>query len=116
MTTATAGSPPPPGGLALRLADAVETIPQLRLLARPDTTLVAFAAARPDELDIVAVAAALRRRGWLVDQQGPPASLHCMVNAVHEPTPRRVHRRPARVRGVRRPADGAGPTAYATVE
>ncbi len=70
----------------LRLADAVATIPGLRLLAPPDTTLVAVAADDPDLLDVVAVATALRGRGWLVDQQGPPASLHCMVNAVHEAT------------------------------
>ena len=24
------------------------------------------------------------RRGWYVDRQGPPPSLHCTVNAVHE--------------------------------
>ena len=31
-----------------------------------------------------AVADALWKRGWYVDRQGPPASLHCTVNAVHE--------------------------------
>ncbi|MFT3854283.1 MAG: aminotransferase class V-fold PLP-dependent enzyme [Ilumatobacteraceae bacterium] len=102
--------------LARRLADAIEQIPELWLLARPDTTLVAFRAADPSTLDVVAVAAALRRRGWLVDQQGPPRSLHCMVNAVHEPT------LDAFIADLREcvadagPPDGAGPSAYATVD
>jgi sphinganine-1-phosphate aldolase len=67
-----------------QLAAAVEATPELRLLAQPDTTLLSFVAVRPDVLDVNAVADALWRRGWYVDRQGPPASLHCMVNAVHE--------------------------------
>jgi sphinganine-1-phosphate aldolase len=101
---------------ALRLADAVASIPQLRLLAPPDTTLVAFAAADAAGVDVTAVAAALRRRGWLVDQQGPPASLHCMVNAVHEAT---IDAFIADLgECVADPGDtrGAGPSAYATVD
>ncbi len=31
-----------------------------------------------------AVADALWRRGWYVDKQGPPASLHLTVNAIHD--------------------------------
>ena len=70
-------------GAAERLADAIETMPALRLRARPETTLLAFGAADPGALDVFAVADALWRRGWYVDRQGPPASLHCTVNAVH---------------------------------
>jgi len=47
-------------------------------------TLLAFAASDPTQLDVYAVADALWREGWYVDRQGPPASLHCTVNAVHE--------------------------------
>ena len=74
------------------LADAVAAIDGLALRARPDTTLVAFGAAdradraSPDDaasLDVFAVADELWRRGWYVDRQGPPPSLHCTVNAVH---------------------------------
>lgn len=68
---------------ALRIADAVEGIDGLSLLARPQTTLVAFGAA-DDAIDVFALADALWRKGWYVDRQGPPASLHCTVNAVHE--------------------------------
>jgi hypothetical protein len=37
-------------------------------------------------LDIFAVADRLRVRGWYVDRQGPPASIHCTVHAGHEST------------------------------
>ena len=45
---------------------------------------MAFGAADPSTLDVFAVADALWQRGWYVDRQGPPASLHCTVNAVHD--------------------------------
>ena len=45
---------------------------------------LAFGAADPAQLDVFAVADALWRRGWYVDRQGPPDSLHCTVNAVHD--------------------------------
>lgn len=73
---------------ARRAADALvaelRTIPELVLRADPDATLIAFGAADPARLDVFAVADALWRRGWYLDRQGPPASLHCTVNAVHD--------------------------------
>ena len=38
----------------------------------------------PAALDVFAVADALWARGWYVDRQGPPPSLHCTVTAGHE--------------------------------
>jgi sphinganine-1-phosphate aldolase len=67
-----------------QLTAAIEARPQLALRARPASTLVAFGAADPSSLDVFAVADALWRRGWYVDRQGPPDSLHCTVNAVHD--------------------------------
>jgi hypothetical protein len=32
---------------------------------------------------VFAVADELRIRGWYVDRQSPPDSLHCTVNAIH---------------------------------
>ena len=66
----------------LRLADAVESIPELELRARPDSTLLSFGAR--NSLDVFAVADRLRGRGWYVDRQSPPASIHCTVHAGHE--------------------------------
>jgi glutamate/tyrosine decarboxylase-like PLP-dependent enzyme len=66
------------------LAAGIEAQPELVLRAAPDATLFAFGAAQPDRLDVFAVADALWRRGWYLDRQGPPASLHCTVNAIHD--------------------------------
>jgi hypothetical protein len=46
--------------------------------------LIAFGATDPGRLDVFAVADELWRRGWYVDRQQPPDSLHCTVNAVHD--------------------------------
>ncbi len=68
----------------LQLAAEVRTFPELAIRADPPATLLAFGAADDAHLDIFAVADALRRRGWYVDRQGPPPSLHCTVSVVHE--------------------------------
>ena len=65
------------------LAAAIAATPELTLRAQPEATLLAFGAADPADLDVFAVADGLWRRGWYLDRQGPPASLHCTVNAVH---------------------------------
>ena len=54
----------------------------VRILGEPAATLVAFTF---DDADAFAVGDVLSRRGWVVDQQQPPPSLHCTVNAVHGP-------------------------------
>lgn len=65
------------------LTDAVRAMPEPAVRAEPEATLLAIGAADPERLDVFALADALWRRGWYVDRQGPPASLHCTVNAVH---------------------------------
>jgi hypothetical protein len=68
----------------LELAAAIREIPELVLRAEPDATLLAIGAADDAQLDVFAVADALWRRGWYVDRQGPPPSLHCTVSVVHD--------------------------------
>jgi len=65
-----------------RLVAGLRALPGIRVLAEPDATLVAFTC---DDADAFAVGNALAARGWVVDQQKPPPSLHCTVNAVHGP-------------------------------
>jgi hypothetical protein len=36
------------------------------------------------DVDAFGIADALWRRGWYVDRQGPPPSLHCTINAAHD--------------------------------
>ncbi|MDO8364972.1 MAG: aminotransferase class V-fold PLP-dependent enzyme [Actinomycetota bacterium] len=67
-----------------QLAAAIRAMPKLQMRAEPDTTLIAFGATDPETFDVYALADALWRKGWYVDRQGPPPSLHCTVNAVHE--------------------------------
>ena len=71
----------------LSIAAAIEAEPRLVLRAQPDATLLSFGSAN-DDLDIYALADALGTRGWYVDRQGPPPSLHLTVNAVHVKTAR----------------------------
>jgi glutamate/tyrosine decarboxylase-like PLP-dependent enzyme len=67
----------------LQLAAAIGEIPELQLRAQPESTLLAFGATDDSRLDVFAVADELWARGWYVDRQGPPSSLHCTVNAIH---------------------------------
>jgi glutamate/tyrosine decarboxylase-like PLP-dependent enzyme len=68
----------------LELAAAIEACPELEVRAPPDAMIVAFGAVDPERLDVFALADQLWRRGWYVDRQQPPDSLHCTVNAVHD--------------------------------
>ena len=68
------------------LAAYIASDPRLVLRARPEAMLVCFGASDETTLDIFAVADELWRRGWYVDRQEPPRSLHCTVNAVHQHT------------------------------
>ena len=58
--------------------------PHLLLLAQPDALLLSFIANDPQRLNVYAVADEMWKRGWYIDRQEPPQSLHCTVNAVHE--------------------------------
>ena len=84
---------------AMAIAAHVRAHALLTLRAEPDTTLVcigaaahgaathdASAARTTGALDIFAVADALGSRGWYVDRQQPPPSIHLTVNAVHAAT------------------------------
>lgn len=68
----------------LHLAETIDAMPELVVRARPDSTLLSFGAR--SDLDIKVLAELVRERNWYVDQQGPPASLHCTVHAGHVQT------------------------------
>lgn len=69
-------------GALERLVAGLRRIEGLKVLGDPDATLVAFTF---EGADTFAVGRALWADGWYCDQQGPPPSLHCTVNAVHGP-------------------------------
>jgi sphinganine-1-phosphate aldolase len=74
--------------LAKRAVDAADALragigatPGLKLLGRPDATIVSFTS----EVDIYALADRLEARGWSVDRQHRPSSIHLTVTANHAP-------------------------------
>ncbi len=70
---------------ALTIARHIEVHPQLVLRAFPDTTLLSFGTADENRHDVFALADMLIAKGWYLDKQTPPASIHLTVNASHEP-------------------------------
>ena len=67
----------------LALVEAINATPPLFVMTKPDSTLICIGS-RDEKFDVHSVADALRRRGWYVDRQGPPASLHMTVSAGHD--------------------------------
>lgn len=65
---------------ARRLMEGICAIPGLFILGEPDMTLFAFAAR---DFDTYALGDCMRRRGWRLDRQQLPPSLHLVVTANH---------------------------------
>ncbi|MFM7617163.1 MAG: pyridoxal phosphate-dependent decarboxylase family protein [Actinomycetes bacterium] len=65
----------------IRLVEGVRAIDGLRILGEPDAHLVAIAAEDPEHLDIFRVMDELGARGWHLDRQTPPDSIHATVSA-----------------------------------
>jgi len=92
----------------------LRTVPGLHVLVEPDATQIAFTFL---DVDAFAVGKTLAQRGWFVDQQSPPPSLHCTVNAVHEPVIEAfVADLRAVVEEVRAAHTSAAQSAYASLE
>lgn len=69
---------------ACRIADHIAQHDALELRAYPDTTLLSFGVSDAKRHDVFGLADALIARGWYLDRQGPPPSIHLTVNAIHE--------------------------------
>jgi glutamate/tyrosine decarboxylase-like PLP-dependent enzyme len=72
--------------IATTIATHIQGHPLLALRAYPDTTLLAFGAKDEKRHDVFALADALIARGWYMDRQGPPATVHLTVHAGHADT------------------------------
>lgn len=68
---------------AIDAADALRAgivaVPGLKLLGRPDATIVSYTS----DVDVYALADRLEARGWSVDRQHRPSSIHLTVTANH---------------------------------
>src|SRR3990170_1387542 len=62
------------------LRDGVNAVPGLHIMGQPDMSVFAFTS---DSLDVYAVADAMDARGWNMDRQQKPPSLHIMVTPAH---------------------------------
>ncbi len=65
-----------------KLIQGIDEIPELQVIGRPPMSVFAFRSVSP-EVDIYAVADRLEARGWHVDRQHRPPSLHLMVMPRH---------------------------------
>jgi sphinganine-1-phosphate aldolase len=66
---------------ALALRAGIEAIDGLVVRGDPPATVLAFGARDPDALDIFAVGERLAAKGWYLDRQNRPDSLHATVHA-----------------------------------
>lgn len=60
----------------------IASIPELKILAHPDSSLLCFGSSDP-AVSIYAVADQLQERGWYVDRQQTPESIHLTLSPVH---------------------------------
>jgi glutamate/tyrosine decarboxylase-like PLP-dependent enzyme len=67
-----------------RMEAGVRAVPGLTVLGQPDATLLAIAGS--DDVDVFAVDDGLVQRGWRLDRQGPPDSLHATLTPIQEAT------------------------------
>lgn len=63
-----------------KIMDGINKIKGLYILGKPDMTVLAFTS---DEVDIFAVGDQMEKRGWNMDRQQKPNSLHLMITPVH---------------------------------
>ncbi len=66
---------------ARALMNGVDSVPGLHVMGQPDMSVFAFTS---DSLDVYAVADAMDARGWNMDRQQKPPSLHIMVTPAHQ--------------------------------
>jgi glutamate/tyrosine decarboxylase-like PLP-dependent enzyme len=65
------------------ICETVASIEELAIVGEPEMTLAAIRSAPDRGVDVFAVGDALRRRGWLLDRQAPPESLHATCTPAH---------------------------------
>jgi sphinganine-1-phosphate aldolase len=66
-----------------RLIDGIQAIPELRVLSTPEATVFAFGS---DQINIFELGARMNEKGWHIETQHLPPSLHMTVSPVHAMT------------------------------
>ena len=73
---------------AKRLKEGLRAIPGLQVFGEPHATIVAWGAEKPageGGPNLFAIADRLQSKGWSVDRQQNPSSIHCTVTSNHGP-------------------------------
>jgi sphinganine-1-phosphate aldolase len=60
---------------------AIREVPEVRLLGEPTMSIFSFAS---DDLDVYAIGDTMQERGWMMDRQQRPPSLHMTITPRHE--------------------------------
>lgn len=60
----------------------VEKIPELEILVHPDSTLLAFGS-KDKNVGVYAVADQMQEKGWYIDRQQTPESVHMTLSPIH---------------------------------
>lgn len=66
-----------------KLTSAIDAMPELKVLGKPDMTVFSFAARDPAAVNIYAVGDELQKRGWIADRLQFPPALHLIVTPPH---------------------------------
>lgn len=69
----------------MRIYQHIASHPDLVVHALPASTLISFGTVDQNRHDVFGLAEELISRGWYLDRQGPPPSIHLTVNAIHGP-------------------------------
>ena len=70
---------------AMRIYTHLNAHPDIDVRGLPESTLLSFGTKDPNRHDVFAIADRLIAKGWYLDKQTPPASIHLTVMAVHAP-------------------------------
>ncbi len=65
-----------------KFKEGIRSIPELEIVGEPQGPLFAYCSKSP-EVNIYAVADVLETKGWHIDRQQKPASIHFMINPLH---------------------------------
>jgi glutamate/tyrosine decarboxylase-like PLP-dependent enzyme len=66
-----------------KLIEGIDSMPELSVLGSPPMSVFAYGS-RSKDVDIYAVADRMDEKGWHIDRQQRPESLHCMVTPHHQ--------------------------------
>lgn len=66
-----------------KMKEGIQAIPELEIVGEPQGPLFAYCSKSP-EVNIYAVADLLEKKGWHIDRQQKPASIHFMINPLHD--------------------------------